>query len=268
MDKSRGWWRENGKTYVNVEFNLTEEEYQYQLRLLEDSRSVRIEQEIRLHYAEMKTLREIADIVKISKSQVHKDLIEYRKTALKARKLDVDKNGRAAGLLIELEAQTNNRIRLLYQKYDEMEMVVQVLRIGIKRTYERVKKNPNARIRDYDKIKSDAREIRIHIETQRNIMSQLRSETQQLLNINNTFGLCGQDASSFVSTAGNRYDEIIQEVQEYLMKLIYIVKQEVEDEEIRHRMFGRMSEVAREIGHIDRRKNKPDEEVTEYRLHT
>ena len=88
------------------------------------------------------------------------------------------------------------------------------------------------------------------------------------MNIFNTFGLCGQDASSFASTERNRFDEVMAEIQECLTRLVEIIQQEVPDGEMKHQIFGRMSAVARDIGSLERRKNKQDEDLNEYRLYT
>jgi len=227
--------------FIDLEFDLTEDEYNQQVNAFLNLRSARIQQEVKLHFAERKSCREIESIVKISKSQVHKDIVAYRNEFLKSIKQDISFNKSALGLLVELTAQVENRIRLLVGKYDDLEISLQVLGVPIERAYNRLKKNPNVQIGNANRLKEIAREKRAIIESQRNILSQLKGETQQLLNIYDSFGLTSPEAINLVNTGETYLQEKIKEIEQTVVSLIEIVKLEVSDLEARKRIFGRLA---------------------------
>lgn len=108
--------------YYNVESIQIQEDihielcdYDNQSNGFVNRHAARIRETIDLYCAKRKTIREIADILNISKSQVHKDLTTYKGEVLQGIQRDVKQNKLALGLLFDLTAQVDNRIRLLWQ---------------------------------------------------------------------------------------------------------------------------------------------------------
>jgi len=199
MDKiGLRWYRDAEGIHINVEiqpeitvsseFNLSDTEYAQQLDTFVNWRTTRIQQAAKLYFADKRTVREIAGVLKISKSQVHKDIVGYRSEILRGIKQEVDPNGSAFGLIVESLTQVGNRIRLLSDNYDDLQNSLKILGIPLERAANRLKANPKARITNVNTLKEIIRERRNVMETQKNIISQLRAETQQLLNIYEAFG--------------------------------------------------------------------------------
>ncbi|MCK9614984.1 MAG: hypothetical protein M0R48_05715 [Candidatus Omnitrophica bacterium] len=257
MDKiGPRWYRDESGIHVDVEllpeinilveFNLTENEYNQQIGMLLNWRITRIEQEAKLHFAEKKPFRVIADIVGVSKSQVCNDIADYRRTILKSIGQDIQANGSALGLLVELTVQVASRIQLYWDKYNELQRSSQVLGILLDRTYNRLQKNPNARVTNASTLKDIARERRAIAESQKNTLAQLRAETQQLLNIYEAFGLTSIEALSLVNTGEGYLQQKIDEVKSLMPVLIKIIKLEVTDETQKRNIFGRLANFIRE----------------------
>jgi len=211
--------------YYNVESIQIQEDihielcdYDNQSNGFVNRHAARIRETIDLYCAKRKTIREIADILNISKSQVHKDLTTYKGEVLQGIQRDVKQNKLALGLLFDLTAQVDNRIRLLWQKYEYLDKSLQVLGASLEKAHIRLQNNPNARLK-MNVLKETARETRIIINTQFNILIQLRGETQQLLNIYDRFGLTSIDAMG-LSTGGEGYlQEKIKEIKENYYRL-------------------------------------------------
>jgi len=270
------WWRDerginvltqfSPEIHIDIDFNLTTDEYDNYIMMIQDRRASRVQRAVSLYFAEKKTLREIAKIVGVSKSQVHKDLRGYRKKFLSSIKLDLDLHQRAFGLLVELTEQVDNRIRILWSKYQELEECSRVLDTGIRRAYSRLEQNPRARMRNIDALREEAREKRIIIDSQRNILSQLRIETQQALNIYNMFGLCSKEAADLANKGESYIQKQIEDVTRVMRLTIAVVKDEVEDIDRRKRIFSRVAQAYKRLAILDKQKQYDHDEDNEFRI--
>lgn len=259
MDKIKG-------IHIDVEIPLTDAEYDYQVELFEQTRSERIRKEVHLYFSVRKTIREIAGIIGISKSQVHKDLRRYRDDILRGVKDDIRINSRTLTTLVELTEQAYARMRVLYAKYDELDECVQVLRVGIRRDADRLRCNSNYRIREQDKKIIQARELRILIDSQSNILSKLRCESQQLLSIYETFGLCSPDATALIQTGTGYVEEKIANIKAYMVNIIRIMKEEIKDDDQRKRAFLRMAEDIKERGIVRDESSSEEINANDFRI--
>lgn len=129
----------------------------------------------------------------------------------------------------------------------------------------RLQNNPNARLK-MNVLKETARETRIIINTQFNILIQLRGETQQLLNIYDRFGLTSIDAMG-LSTGGEGYlQEKIKEIKETIIALIQIIKEEIQDEQQRRNVFGKMTNYVKTRSILRERLGGNGDENAEFRI--
>jgi len=231
---------------VPLEFNLSDTEYARQIDILVNWRTTRIQRAAKLYFADKRTVREIAEVLKISKSQVHNDIAGYRNEVLKSIKQEVGPNGSAFGLIVELLTQVENRIRLLSDNYDDLQNSLKILGIPLERIANRLKANPKARITNANVLKEIVRERRILMEAQKNILAQLRAETQQLLNIYEAFGLANREVLGLVNIGENDLQQRIEEVKALIPTLIKIIKLDVTDETQRQNIFGRLANFIRE----------------------
>ncbi|MCX5695976.1 MAG: sporulation transcriptional regulator SpoIIID [Candidatus Omnitrophica bacterium] len=223
-----------------VEVSMTEDDFNTHLNGIAKRRVVRIKEEITLYFAKRDSIREIAEKLGISKSQVHKDLSSYKQELLQGIKQDIRLNKLALGLLVDLTAQVDTRIRLLWHKYDYLNRSLQILGAILERTYIRLQKNPNARIKT-EALKEASRETCAIIDIQCDILIQLRCEAQQLLNIYDKFGLTSADTTKLLLAEGVDIDVKVKEARETIISLIEIVKFEVGDLEQRKRIFSRLA---------------------------
>ena len=223
-----------------VEVGMTEDDFNAHLNGIVKKRVVRIKEEITLYFSKRDSIREIAEKLGISKSQVHKDLSNYKQELLQGIKQDIRLNKLPLGLLVDLTAQVDTRIRLLWHKYDYLNRSLQILGAILERTYIRLQKNPNARIKT-GALKEASRETCAIIDIQCDILVQLRCEAQQLLNLYDKFGLTSADTTKLLLTEGVDIDIKIKEARETIVSLIEIVKLEVSDLEQRKRIFSRLA---------------------------
>jgi len=248
---------------IVVEIPLTDAEYQYQVELFERTRSERIREEVRLHFSLRKSMREIAKIKGVSKSQVCKDLRQYRDSAINSLRNDIRKTLTA---FVELTEQVYTRMRVLNAKYEELDECIQVIRAGIRRDAERLRKNPAYRVREQDKRIAQAREIRILVDSQSNIISRLRSESQQLLDIYQAFGLCVQAPAGLTNIEEGYLGEKLAEIKELSKRLVHIVKDEVENKSVRMTIFNRLAEEITVDGLRDWGQQEEPEDYNDFRL--
>ncbi len=227
--------------HIDVDFNMTEQEYADLMDHIEGRRVSRIKQVVHLYYSARKTIREIADIVKVSKSQVHKDIVGFRNEFLSTVKHDLAINKKALGLLVELFVQTDSRIRALQEQYEQLGQCLQVLGTGIRRVSNRLTANPAARISREATLREEAKEIRVLIQEQRAILAQLRNETHELLAICSAFGLTGPEALTFTSGDDNFVQQKIAEVKTFLTKVVLILRDELKDEVRQAQVFNRIA---------------------------
>lgn len=225
---------------IPIDFALSEDDFSAHLNGIAKRRVVRIKEEITLYFAKRDSIREIAEKLGISKSQVHKDLSNYKQELLQGVKQDIRLNKLALGLLVDLTAQVDTRIRILWHKYDYLNRSLQILGALLERTYIRLQKNPNARIKT-EALKETSRETCAIIDIQCDILVQLRCEAQQLLNIYDKFGLTSADTMKLILADGIDIDIKIKETRETIVSLIEIVKLEVSDLEQRKRIFSRLA---------------------------
>lgn len=214
----------------------------------------RIRRVVNLYFAERKTIRQIADIVQASKSQVGLDITAYKQKFARQLKRDLSVYRHTASALIGLVTQCEYRIRILIDKNEQLERYIQVFSVGINRAHKRITANPNARIYNRAIIKDEARESVEFINAQRAVLSELRRETEQLLSIYNAFGLCRPDdlnTALQVKDAGS----FIEELKSYLHQVIDVVKDEVTDKREQSRVFARLASLS---GRLD--KVRPIEE--------
>ncbi len=78
--------------HIDLQFDLTDEELKDFHQRLEDQRTARIQRAVRLYFGHRKTLREIATELKISKSQVFKDLQAFKRESILRHKHELLKN--------------------------------------------------------------------------------------------------------------------------------------------------------------------------------
>ena len=234
-----------GTRIIEVQIDATEDELAQQYEALYNWRSTRVRQEVTLYYSQRKSIRQIAVICKIGKSQVHNDIAGYRNEVLKDIKRDVVANKSALGLLVDLITQIDDRSRLLWDKYSDLQRSLDLLSIPLDRAHNRIQENPNARIKNISALKEVAREKRVIIDAQKNILAQLRAETGQCLDVYNAFGLSTTEAIGLVDTSEGegRLQKKITMLETFLTGFIKIVAEEVTDKTQYDRVFRKFTEL-------------------------
>jgi hypothetical protein len=144
-------------------------------------------------------------------------------------------------LMIDLEAQTAERLKVFWEKYEYLEQFLRLLSPTLKRTHQRLSKNPNGPIRKRESLAQESRECRALIETQKSLLAQIRNETQQLLNIYGGFGLCFPVLDE--SKVAKDFDLKIEEVKIFLGQLLETISLEVSDKALHSRIFGKLASI-------------------------
>lgn len=249
MDNNGPVWRrdesgiaidvEFGPIEVDVEFPISEREYGCHIDSFLELRAKRIQKELGYYFAERKPIREVARIVGVSKSQVFNDISSYRKRIVGEIKDDVRSNRVAIKFLVELIAQVNRRIEMLFDQYYYFADCITLEKIPVAKAAQRIRQNPQARIRNRDEIRESSRSVRVFMDSQRNIVAQLRAETQQLLDIYSSFGLCSGDAFAEILKDDLNFEKKIEQFRAFFANAAEIIKEEVTDAEQRRRIFNR-----------------------------
>ena len=234
-----------GTRIIEVQIDATEDELAQQYEALYNWRSTRVRQEVTLYYSQRKSIRKIAVICKVSKSQFHNDIAGYRNEVLKDIKRDVAANKSALGLLVDLITQIDDRSRLLWDKYSDLQRSLDLLSIPLDRAHNRIQENPNARIKNISALKEVAREKRVIIDAQKNILAQLRAETGQCLDVYNAFGLSTIEAIGLIDTSEGegRLQKKITMLETFLTGFMRIVSEEVTDRTQYDRVFRKFTEL-------------------------
>ena len=179
-EKPKCWRTESGihaevqfenAIHIDLQVDMTDEEAKTLYQRLEDQRTSRIQRTVRLYFGHRKTLREIATELGISKSQVFKDLQGFKQESIMRHKHELLKNHSPMSLMIDLETQTNERMRVLWEKFEHLEQFLRLLSPTLKRTQQRLSENPVSPIRKSNNLSQESRECRAIIESQKNLLT-------------------------------------------------------------------------------------------------
>lgn len=222
-----------GAGRMSSDLPLTSDKHENLLESWADEAEARKEQVLRYCLIEKKSVREAAEQLGISKSQVYRNLQGYRQEYLKCVRKDLRRNRRILDHMVGLMVQVDARTGELWDHYEVLTQDVILLK------NELMASTASAG-------SGEARSIRKLIlgakSRQLTILSLLRQETRTMLQIWYRFGLCGNDAMQVLLTDGVDVEQKIQEIKGFMSQIFDIIKEEVNYEDVRAKIFGRMAD--------------------------
>jgi len=162
--------------------------------------------------------------------------------------------------MIDLETQTSERIKILWEKFEHLEQFLRLLSPTLKRIQQRLSGNPDSLIRKSNNLAQESRECRALIESQKNLLAQMRNETQQLLNIYGGFGLSFPvtDPCQITKDLDLKMEELII----FIQNLVQTVRLEIPDKTVTGRIFGKMQELISTNALVNQWVDMEDDEET------
>ena len=222
---------------VDAEFPMTDQEYSMMMAEFKDRNSARVQEEIRRHFVGGESIRDIAKAVGIGKSQVAKDLSNFKKVKMGRLTADLEIDKVAFDVFIEVVEQARARMKEHWKKYQAIEEMIHVLGPTLRREQG---KEHTRRCRNYGEVKEESREVRNLIDTQNRLLQQLRAESAQILELVKSFGLT--DSENVEQLFQKNLHAIEEEVTAFLIEIGVILSSELDGEgELKHRVLGRMS---------------------------
>ena len=232
-------WKDADGVHVEVDFTEPENEQAETVHFGESEQELRVERVAKLYYYERKTIREIATLEGISKSQIHNDLKRFIQDASRIIRADVKFNKRALGLLAGLQTQANERIKILLQEHQRLggylEILGEAVRSGLM--------NPEVNAQN---LNEPLREVRLLIDGRNRILCQLRNEGLGLLQVYSVFGLCGTESTDLLVGGEGEIKSRIEEVKILVSRMFHIIRDEVSDEKAQSNIFNRLANEIRD----------------------
>lgn len=225
--------------FIDQEFDLTPKELMYMMELVGDPKDVRQQRIARYYFTMRVGIKEIADTLGISKSQVYSDIKSYRQEVLKAIKKDLRQNKKILGHMVDLMNQLDNQTRTIWDKYSQIEADVRVYRRILQTAEEQITKG--GKIDNLRQVNEAMRTIFSMHDRQQQYLYLLKEQTKAMLIVWREFGLTGEDALKLVLSGGIDIDAKVMEVRQTIVKLIEIIKFEVGDKRIQRNIFGRLA---------------------------
>ena len=224
----------------DIQFELTGKELIYMTDLVGDKREIRMQKIARLYFAMKVTVRDIAQQLKLGKTQVYNDLSDYKRQIMKDIKKDLRMNKKLLGHMIELMEEIHHQTRTIWYKYQQLEEEAGVIRAGLHQAARDRRENPEARVENIAiHIEASKAVLAIH-DRQQVYLALARQQTKEMLNVWDKFGLCGEEAIKLIMTGGIDVDVQVNEVRTTILKLVGIIKEEVRYSDKRPMIFGRM----------------------------
>ncbi len=110
------------------------------------SKEQRRETIVRLYFVMQYTLQEVAKEVGISKSQVGREVQAIKREILRFAKKDIGTNKKILGHMVGLMEQIKYQTCLAWEKYNQLEDDLNLLRTRIKEASESIRQNPDAKL--------------------------------------------------------------------------------------------------------------------------
>lgn len=205
--------------HIDSKLNLTNQDLMVIHELVSSKKEARVQKIVRLHYAMEISVREISETLGVGRTQIYDDLKEFKARVLKALKSDLRANKKVLGHMVGLMAQIQHQVRILWDKYNQLEADSTVLRRGLREAYQNRKEGEAVPIGELAALALASRAtLQIH-DRQQAYLVLLRQETLTMLQVWERFGLTGEDAVKLILSGGVDIDAKVTEVKTTLIKL-------------------------------------------------
>jgi hypothetical protein len=229
----------SGEIFIEQEFDLTTKELLYMQDMVGDPKEARMQKVVRYHFTMRASVKEISETLGIEQRTIYRDISDYKSQVLKDIKKDLRSNKKILGHMVELMTQLDHQTRTIWDRYNSLEADAGVYRRILKVADEQAQKG--GEIKSINRV-AEAMKIIFQVhDKQQQYLYLLKEQTKAMLMVWREFGLTGDDALKLVFSGGIDIDSKVEEVRGTIVKLIDIIKDEVEDVRARKNIFGRLA---------------------------
>lgn len=220
--------------WVDVSIEDAVEVFEGNVHISKDSRKQIIAD---FYFGRQYTLYEVAEEIGISKSQVWREVEEIRNEMLHHIRKDIRLNKRVLGFMVDLMAGIYSQQRIVWEKYNELEDGLSIYRDELNSLC--AEEHGGFNITKLTELIGCINNIH---NTQQGYLIIARQLTLTTLQIWDRFGLCDNEAFEIMSASKEDIKTKIEEVKRILSNLIDIIKEEVNDEQIRKNILYRLTQ--------------------------
>lgn len=237
---------------VVVDIPINPKEYAVIVDSVVGDNDLRRQAIINYYFGRKYTMAEIAKHFKISKTLVHDIVHDSKSMMLKELKKDLRSNKKVLGILVELLAAHDQRIRENWHRYADLQEDSLALRqaLELEKTYingmrSRRQEVPTERLAKYAE---NLKALNYLHTTRQGYLSNLKDESKAIADLLDKFGLCGKEAMEIAISGSIDVDVKIKEIRVFLSQVVSIIQLEVKDEQTKMRVFNRIAKQIKESG--------------------
>jgi len=226
---------------IPLQLSLTQDDIFYLESFKKDSKVERRQLIGRYYFAMRYSATEISKILGISDVAVCNHVKRIKQILVGKIKRDLRVNKKILGHMAELMMQINERVKIMWDKYYQLEEDAVLLRRSVRDISETLRSDPLVALDAARSINGMmAKVFGIHKEQQA-YLNLLRQETTQLLQVWEKFGLTGEDAVNVIMSGSVNIDVTIEQQRLNIVRMIGIIKSEVKEQSSKDRVFKRMA---------------------------
>ncbi|MBU1809066.1 MAG: hypothetical protein KJ661_05865 [Candidatus Omnitrophica bacterium] len=247
---------------LDMDFPLTQAEMNFMESLTGSKKEQRREKIMRLHFGMKYTLEQVGQVLGgISAAAVSYEISAMKEDVIKFVRKDIRAHKKLLRHMVDQMLKSEARDKEIWQQYVKLENESSGLREALKRMQDEKKAHPELfKRREIGELAAGAQAIVIIINTQAGLLAQARHESEHMLQIWNTFGLCGEEALKLIVSGGIDIEMKIKEVRAMIVNVTDIVSEEVTDMNQRKRIFTRLARQVKITGYVGTETKSNDDE--------
>jgi hypothetical protein len=222
---------------IDVQLDVNKNELLFLEGLILDKSEQRRQQIARYFFMMKYTIRQIADSLQISPSQVYKSIEESKDDMVKNIRKDLRANKKLLSHMVGIIYNLEQQHGLMMVKYGEVQNdVVETRKLLVEAQ--------RGGLENLKKIGTIQRMLNELYSLQKSYLDAIRAILKQMVDTWQVFGLTGDEAIKLVVSGGLEVDIKVEQMKTIMVKIASIVKAEVKDNDSQYRIFN---QIAKEV---------------------